>query len=227
MERRGTGARGLIAAHAAVLPVQVGVLLADSAPAALAFALASRFAYAGFLVVALRRQDRDAWFTRRFGVEGGYARFRAAALLLMHNDAVAIALACWAGRGSLEGPVPPWVAVAAGLALCAIGIGVKTWATRSLPEGSFTWRSFFVPSRETRWVAAGPYLWMRNPMYTLGYLHAWGFALLTRSVPGLAAAAAAHAGILLVHAWAERPHTERMRRRTGEGGSDGPGGAVR
>src|SRR2546427_7137887 len=31
---------------------------------------------------------------------------------------------------------------------------------------------------------AGPYRYMRNPMYTVGYLQTYGFALVTRSWPG-------------------------------------------
>ena len=218
MERDGPWTRGLLAAHAALVPVQAGVLLVDSAPAALAFALASRAAYVGYVGVVLRRQDRDGAYTRKFGPEPAYRRFRAVATLLMNNDAVAIALACWAGRGTLEVPGPAWMPFAAGGALAAVGAGIKLWAARSLPDGAFTWRSFFVPPTESKWVATGPYRWLRNPMYTLGYLHAWGLALALRSVPGLIASGAANAAILLVQYTVERPHTERMRRRTMDGG---------
>lgn len=216
MDRDGPWTPRLLAAHAALVPVQAGVLLLDSVPVALAFALASRAAYVGYVSVVLRRQDRDGTYSRRFGAEPAHRRFRAVAMLLMNNDAVAIALACLAGRGTLEVPGPTWVPYAAGAALVAAGAGIKVWAARSLPDGAFTWRSFFVPPTESKWVAVGPYRWLDNPMYTLGYLHAWGIALALRSVPGLIAAGVANAGILLVQYTVERPHTERMRRRTME-----------
>lgn len=218
MDRDGPWTPRLLAAHAALVPVQVGVLLLDSVPVALAFTLASRAAYIGYVAVVLRRQDRDGAYSRRFGPEPAYRRFRAAAMLLMNNDAVAIVLACLAGRWTFEVPGPDWAPWAAGIALAAVGIGIKSWAARSLPDGAFFWRSFFVPPTESKWVAVGPYRWLDDPMYTLGYLHAWGLALALCSVPGLIAAGVANAGILLVQYTIERPHTERMRRRTMDGG---------
>ena len=230
MERRGLWTPGFFAAHAAVLPLQVGVLCLDSIPAALAFALVSRAAYAGYVSTVLRRQDRDGWFTRRWGPDAGYRRFRATATFLMDNDAVSIGLACWAGRETLPLPVPAWAAIAVGAVLCVVGVGVKAWATRALPEGAFTWKSFFVPPTESDWVATGPYRWMRNPMYTLGYLHAWGAAIALRSWPGLVAAGVAQSAILLVNLLVEKPHSERLEQHVAERGTapaPGPSNAVR
>jgi protein-S-isoprenylcysteine O-methyltransferase Ste14 len=202
--------------------VQVGVLLLDSVPLALAFAFLSRAAYIGYVAVVLRRQDRDQAYSRKYGPEPAHRRFRAVATVVMNNDAVAIGLACWAGRGTFEVPGPAWVPHAAGAALAAVGVGIKTWAARSLPDGAFTWRSFFVPPTESKWVAVGPYRWLSNPMYTLGYLHAWGLALALRSVPGLIASGVAQSAILLLQYTVERPHTERMRSRTMDGGDSAP-----
>jgi protein-S-isoprenylcysteine O-methyltransferase Ste14 len=222
MERRWPWTPGFLLAHAALVLPLAGILAADSPGLALAGALGARGAYAGFVTWALLAQDRSAWFTRRWGVEGGYARFRSAATLLMNVDGAAFVLACWAGRGTLAGPVPAGACMAAGALLAVLGIGVKAWAARALPAGAYTWRSFFVPPGESRWVATGPYRWLRNPMYTLGYAQCWGLALFLRSVPGLWAAAAAQVAILLVNHFAERPHSARLRARAA--GSSSPGG---
>jgi len=219
MERRGVWTPGFLLAHAALVPGLVAVLLSGSAPVALSYAIAARLAYAGLVTVALISQDRYGWFTRRWGAEGGFRRFRALALLLMNHDGAAFVLACWAGRGTLEIPLPGWAALAAGAVLAATGIGVKTWAARTLPDGAYTWRSFFVPPGESRWVVTGPYRWIRNPMYTVGYLQCWGLALGLRSVPGLWASGVAHAAILLVNHLAERPHSARLKARAHESSS--------
>ena len=49
-------------------------------------------------------------------------------------------------------------------------------------------------------------------MYTVGYAHAYGFALLLSSWPGLAGAAFAQLGITLVAVLVERPHGRRFAR---------------
>ena len=59
--------------------------------AAFAYAIASRLAYVLFVGIALRRQERGAAYTRRWGVEGGFQRFRRIASLVMVNDVFAFA----------------------------------------------------------------------------------------------------------------------------------------
>ena len=51
-------------------------------------------------------------------------------------------------------------------------------------------------------------------MYTVGYLQTYGFALVTRSWPGLAAALIDHVAILLFYRLVEKPHFERTVRRS-------------
>jgi hypothetical protein len=51
-------------------------------------------------------------------------------------------------------------------------------------------------------------------MYTLGYLQAYGFALITESLPGLLAAGFAQAAILAFYFAVERPHFRRLVRQT-------------
>ncbi len=197
--------------YAVLLPFWAAVVALDSVPAAFACFLAARAAYVLFVGVSLRAQASGGWYTRRWGAEEGFRRFRTASMALMVNDVAAIGTVCWAGRGTLQGPTDPWVTVAFGALLFAGGVAIRAWATASLPEGSFFWKGCFLPNGCTRFVTTGPYRWFANPMYTLGYLHAYGAALLFRSLPGLAAAAVAQALILLMNRWAERPHTERLR----------------
>lgn len=194
-----------------LLPLWGLVVAQDSVPLAFAAFLAARAAYVLFVGFSLRAQARSRWYSRRYGPEEGFRRFRCAALALMVNDVAGIVAVCWAGRATITGPLEPVAVVALGGVLCSVGVGVRAWATASLPEGSFFWKGSFLPQTCNRFVTTGPYRWFKNPMYTLGYLHAYGAALLFQSLSGLAAAAVAQAGILLMCWWAERPHTERLR----------------
>jgi protein-S-isoprenylcysteine O-methyltransferase Ste14 len=128
----------------------------------------------------------------------------------MDNDAVAFGAMCLVTRDTFPLPEPRWAAVAAGALLCVAGVGVKVWAKLSLAEGGYLWRNFFLPREHERVSARGPYRWFANPMYTVGYAHAYGFALALGSAPGLAGAAFAQAAILLLNALVETPQVERM-----------------
>lgn len=180
--------------------------------AVLSYAVASRLAYVLFVGVALRRQERDAIYTRRYGVQEGFRRFRRVAALIMNHDAVAFILLCLVTRDTLTLPVPRIAAIAVGAVLVIAGAGIKVWAARTLGSNAYYWYNFFAPDDAPGPVASGPYRFASNPMYTIGYLHTYGFALIMGSLPGLVAAAFAQATILVFHIVVEKPHFERLHR---------------
>ena len=108
-----------------------------------AYAIASRLAYVGWVGVALRRQECDQYFTKRDGVEPGYRRFRRRAEWIMRNDALAIVLACIVTRDTLHLAVPRTILLAVAAILIAIGLGTKMWAARTLGDNAYYWHNFF------------------------------------------------------------------------------------
>ncbi|HKC40646.1 MAG TPA: methyltransferase, partial [Gemmatimonadales bacterium] len=143
---------------------------------AIAYCVASRLAYILFTGIALRRQERDEAYTRTWGVEGGFQRFRRVVSVLMVNDVFAFGLLCLVTRDTLEVAVPRAAVIVGGLALIAVGIAVKVWAANTLGGDAYYWYNFFSPPRSPHIVLAGPYRFLANPMYTVGYLQAYGFA---------------------------------------------------
>jgi len=178
--------------------------------AVFAYAVVSRLAYAGFVGVALRRQERDAAFTRTGDATAGFRRFRRSAAVLMNNDAVAFILLCVVTPSSFASPVSTGMTVAAGLLLIVLGLGVKLWAARTLGVGAYYWHNFFVPPVSPQPMAAGPYRYTANPMYTIGYLQTYGLALVFRSWPGLVAALISQTAILIMYFAVEKPHFDRL-----------------
>jgi len=51
------------------------------------YAILSRLAYVLFVGGALRREEKDGLYTRRFGRAEGFRRFRRTAALVMNHDA--------------------------------------------------------------------------------------------------------------------------------------------
>jgi len=178
--------------------------------AAVAYCLASRLAYVLFTGIALRRQERNAAYTRVWGVKGGFQRFRRAVSVLMVNDVFAFGLLCVVTRDTLDVGVPRAVLIALGVALVVVGISVKVWAANTLGGDAYYWYNFFAPPKTPHVVLAGPYRFLSNPMYTVGYLQAYGFALITASMAGLWAAAFLHLTILVFYFAVERPHFLRL-----------------
>ena len=176
----------------------------------LGYAAVSRLAYVLWVGHALRREDRTGFYTRRLGAEAGFQRFRRIASTIMNHDAVAFGVLCYFTRGTLALPVGRAATILVGAALAIVGFGVKIWAARTLGGRAYYWYNFFVPDSSTGPANAGPYRFVSNPMYTIGYLQTYGIALILGSWPGLAASVFAHVSILLFHFLIEKPHFERL-----------------
>ena len=202
-----------LAWHAAMLTplilVGIAILAWGSAAIAIAWFAVSRITYIGFAAVSLKRAPRPEDAMPLDVREKSWRRFRDRASWLMDNDAVALCTLIVATRGTFDVGMPWWVAIVSGVGLCIVGISVKLWAGAHLPEGSYHWRNFFV-HEETTFSASGPYKLFANPMYTLGYAHAYGVALAWLSFPGLLASAFAQATILALNALIEQPHFRRQ-----------------
>ena len=172
---------------------------------ALGYVLVSRLAYVGYVGRALRRVDVG------LAAEGkaAYARFRRRAAIVMYHDAVMFVALCILTRGTLDLPLPlAWQI--AGAALVIVGVAVKLWAAATLGADGYYWRDFFQPDTRSAPITAGPYRWLKNPMYTVGYLQTYGLALLVASLPGLVASAFAQATIVAFYRIVERPHYHRL-----------------
>ena len=182
---------------------------------ALVYHLASRLAYVLWVGAALRRQERQQAFTASDGIAAGFARFRRVARALMNNDGASYFVLSLITHDTLALIVPRAVTVAAGMLLLALGIGVKLWAAATLGGKAYYWHNFFAPAEAAAPTSAGPYRFLKNPMYTVGNVHLYGLALVLGSAPALAAALFDHAAILVFHRVVEQPHFERLTRRSG------------
>jgi protein-S-isoprenylcysteine O-methyltransferase Ste14 len=174
---------------------------------ALGYSVVSRLAYVVYIGVALRRADAEA-VTSGAG-PSAYARFRRRAAILMYHDGIAFVAVCLVTRGTLDLPLPlAWRL--AGAALVALGVAVKLWAAATLGADGYYWRDFFEREPRPAPTIAGPYRWLKNPMYTLGYVQTYGLALLVASLPGLVAAVFSQGAIVVFYRLVERPHYQRL-----------------
>jgi protein-S-isoprenylcysteine O-methyltransferase Ste14 len=175
---------------------------------ALAFSyhILSRLAYVIWVGRALYQQDRYQRFTRVAGGEAGFLRFRRIASRILNNDGVSFVVLVLVTRDTLRLDLPRGVVIATGVLLAMTGVGIKLWAAASLGSKAYYWHNFFVPAPPPSGPAPGPYRYISNPMYTLGYLQTYGLALMFGSLPALIASAFDQAAVLVFNHLVERPH---------------------
>lgn len=100
---------------------------------------------------------------------------------------------------ALAGIAPPWTALStpaahvAGLALWALGTAATLWAQLAMGD---SWRIGVDPRERTALVTAGPFRWVRNPIFTAMMVGAAGLALL---VPNLVSAIGLVALVIGLH----------------------------
>src|SRR5256885_11274815 len=116
---------------------------------ALAYHLASRLAYVLYVGLALRRQERTGYFTRRYGPEEGFRRFRRAAAILMSSDAVSFVVLCVVSRNTLAIGSPRGFVIAAGSVLVLIGVPTQALAAATLRGPAYYWSNILRAAHPT------------------------------------------------------------------------------
>jgi protein-S-isoprenylcysteine O-methyltransferase Ste14 len=166
--------------------------------------------YAATISICLRKQSRRLGLEPRERAERRHQSFHRWALRLQNLDGIAFGSLCLASMSTLAWESWIWPSRIIGAALIAIGMGTKAWAVRCLGMESYTWHDFFVPKEKLDRCRTGPYRWFSDPMYTVGYLQAYGIALALCSWHGFAASLIAQSSILLVNEFVEKPHFRRL-----------------
>src|SRR5207245_1557322 len=130
---------------------------------AFAYHLASRLAYVLYVGVALRRQERAGYFTRRYGAAEGFRRFRRAAAILMGSDAVGFVALCVVSRNTLAIASPRGLVLAAGVVLVVVGVLTNAWAAATLGGRAYSWLNFRGPATRTTPRVSAPYRVFTHP----------------------------------------------------------------
>lgn len=193
----------------------------DWAIIVISFHLASRLAYVIGVGIALTLQDKHQRLTRNAGPHEAFRKFRRVAAWLMTTDCVSFVFLCVMTPFTLHTPIHSSALVVAGVALVVIGVWMKTWAAIRIGWEACYWHNFFFPGECPTLDPPGPYRFLKNPMYTLGYAYTYGLALIFGSLPGLIFALFDQAAILAFYHRVEKPHWESIAEAAYHGGASG------
>jgi protein-S-isoprenylcysteine O-methyltransferase Ste14 len=167
------------------------------------FAFTLIFYYGGNTLIL--RSHLPARAVARLGEERAFRVYETLVGLMFLNQGLGVGCMAALHASEWERTVPAPLVVAAGAVLFLTGLVVKLWATLTVGVDAYYFRDMFLGRPLAPACDAGPYRFLRNPMYSLGQLQGYGYALLWGSLPGLLAAAAGQLLIYGFYAAAERP----------------------
>lgn len=167
------------------------------------FLLTLVFYYGGN--AAILRSDIPARAVARFGEKRAFRAYETLAGLMFLNQGLGVGCMAALHVPGWDEAVPASLFLATGATLFVAGLVVKGWATLTVGVDVYYFRDMFLGRPLETACDGGPYRFLRNPMYSVGQLQGYGYALLHESLPGVVAAAAGHLLIYAFYVVAERP----------------------
>lgn len=148
------------------------------------------------------------WVINRLGEAGAWDAFEAILGLVYLHQAVCQSALIYNFGETFSSAFPPGMSYGCGAALFIVGLGCKWWAARLVGLDTYYFKDMFhgraLQKHSGNYVVSGPYKWLRNPMYSVGNLHAYGFAVWDRSLEGVICAAVFQCSIYLFYYLFER-----------------------
>ena len=160
--------------------VKPDLLLIPAGALNIAFRLAYYF-YVGHAIRAAQLDTTSSHETRY----ANWLKFKNRASFILNADGVTLALVIAVTLNTITAGFDLTLLRVAGAVLVILGIWVKTSAYGVIGTKGYYWYNFFCVEQERVYVAKGIYKYLKNPMYGLGYMHAFGFPLLFLSFWGL------------------------------------------
>jgi protein-S-isoprenylcysteine O-methyltransferase Ste14 len=159
---------------------------------------------------AVLRSNLPSRAVSRLGEERAFRAYETLAGLMFLNQGLGVGCMAALHWHGVEGVVPAPLVLGAGIVLFATGLLIKLWATLTVGVDVYYFRDMFLGRPLAPMADQGPYRFLRNPMYGVGQLQGYGYALLYGSLPGVLAAGAGHLLIYAFYWLAERPFVRRI-----------------
>jgi protein-S-isoprenylcysteine O-methyltransferase Ste14 len=154
--------------------------------------------------------------TRRYGEERGYQIYETiTSCMFFHGGGSFSCLAkttTWMGLSLAS--VPSSLLVDIGMILSLVGLTTNIWSALVIGLDTYYYKDLFIGRFIGEFKQAGPYRWLKNPMYGLGQCAAYGTALTNLSTAGVIATLLNQGMMYLFYFTIEKPHIVKILSRT-------------
>lgn len=148
------------------------------------------------------------WMIAKFGEERAWLMFQMILGLMFFNVGTGISVAALYQQDTFHlSPVLMWALI---IPMFFIGFGIKYWATWEVGVDVYYYKDLFHEKSHGEWTEGGPYKWLNNPMYGIGYLQGYCLGIMWGSLWGLVYAAVCHLSIFIFFQIAEKPFIKRV-----------------
>ncbi len=147
------------------------------------------FLYLGFIFLVLSANGFRHWFMKKWkNEEQGYLAFEAVLGILFFLNMASLGFITSSSHGSLfEFISKDLLFILAGI-MTLTGFIIKIWSAKVVSIDIYYWKDMFLGKKISDFVESGPYKFLSNPMYGIGQLQAYAFALWYGSMTGIIAA---------------------------------------
>lgn len=158
----------------------------------------------GFLFASFAPAGCVPWLKARWDAERAVEVHESVCAVLLFAQRLSFAGLLYTTARAAAGPLD-LALISLGALLLLLGVGVSIWATKVVGLDTYNYRDLFMGPRYMSVELRGPYAFLRNPMYGVGQLAAYGVALLALSPIGLVAAALNQVTLYIFNDLIEQP----------------------
>jgi protein-S-isoprenylcysteine O-methyltransferase Ste14 len=156
---------------------------------AIAYFLISEAFYISFIMMVLPKNGFRLWFIRKWGNENdGYLAFETILGFLFFHNGVSIGYISSSSPDSLFNFINKDILLMFVALLFITGFTIKIFAAKVVTIEIYYWKDMFLGKKISDFVIKGPYKFLKNPMYGIGQLPAYAFAIWYGSKYGIMAA---------------------------------------
>jgi hypothetical protein len=173
------------------LSVLLTIYLSNSAHVSTGLALGyfavSTLAYIGFITLCLKEHGWRKKFITKYGEVDGYLKFEGILAFCFYHNGASIGYLNVVTAGSFEIMYMEYLKYIIG-GIVLFGFVIKLWAAQVVGWDIYYWKDMFLGRKISDFVVRGPYKYFANPMYGIGQIQAYGFAIWYGSTYGLGVA---------------------------------------